>query len=173
MLLNYELALKNWCCWALVLEKTLESPLDCKEIKLVNPKGNQSWIFFRTTDAEPEAPVHWPPDEKDWLTGKDLDTGKDWRQEKGITEEKMVGWHHWLSGCEFEQALEDGEGQGSLVCCSHGVAKSWTRLSNWTQLNLKAFTQQIIDKMKRQTTEWEKIFGNDMTDMKLISNIYK
>ena len=152
MLLNYELALKNWCCWALVLEKTLESPLDCKEIKLVNPKGNQSWIFFRTTDAEPEAPVHWPPDEKDWLTGKDLDTGKDWRQEKGITEEKMVGWHHWLSGCEFEQALEDGEGQGSLVCCRPWCCKesnTTERLNNnnnqshWLQNHYQVFWASI------------------------------
>ena len=85
------------------LEKTLESPLDCKEIKLVNPKGKQSWIFIGKTDAETEAPVLWPPDMKNWLIGKDPDAGKDWRQEeKGTTEAEMVGWHHWLNGHEFE-----------------------------------------------------------------------
>ena len=111
--------LKNWCFWTVVLEKTLESPLDCKEITPVRPKGNQSWIFTGRIDAEAEAPILWPPDTKSWLTGKDLDAGKDWRQEeKGTTEYKMVGWHHQLSGHEFEWALGDGEGQGSLVCCS-------------------------------------------------------
>ena len=110
---------KNWCFQTVVLEKTLESPLDCKEIKPVNPKGNQSWIFIGGTDAEAEAPVLWPPDVKSWLIGKDPDVGKDWRQEeKRMTEDKMVGWHHWLSGQEFEQAPQDGEGQGSLACYS-------------------------------------------------------
>ena len=112
-------ALKNWCFWTVVLEKILESPLDCKEIKPVNPKGNQSWVFTGRTDAKSEAPVLWPPDVKNWLTGKDPDAGKDWRQEeKGMTEDEMVGWHHWLIGHEFEQALGDGDGQGSLACCS-------------------------------------------------------
>ena len=110
-------ALKNWCFQIVVLEKTLESPLDCKEIKPVNPKGNQPWIFIGRTDDE--APVLWPPDRKSRLTGKDPDAGKDWGYEKkGVTEGEMVGWHHWLSGHEFEQALGDGEGQGSLECCS-------------------------------------------------------
>ena len=100
----------------MVLEKTLESPLDCKGIKAVNPKGNQSWIFIGWTDAEAEAPILWPPDVKNWLIGKDPDAGKDWRQEeKGITEHEMVGWHHGLDGHEFEQALEAGNGQGGLV----------------------------------------------------------
>ena len=107
---------KNWCFWTVVLEKTLESPLDCKEIHPVNPKGNQPWIFTGRTDAE--APMLWPPDSKSWLIGKDPDTGKDWRQEKGITEDEMVGWNHWLNWHEFEQALRDGEGPGSLACCS-------------------------------------------------------
>ena len=102
----------------MVLEKTLEGPLDSKEIKPVNPKENQSWIFTGRTDAEAEAPILWPPDVKSWLTGKDPDAGKDWRQEKGMTEDEMVGWHHWLNGHEFEQTLEDSEGQGSLACCS-------------------------------------------------------
>ena len=112
-------ALKNWCFWTVVLEKTLESPLDSKEIKLVNPKGNQSWIFIGRTDAEAETPVLWPPDGKNWLIRKDPDAGKDWRQEeKGMTEDEMVGWHHQLNGHEFEQALGVGDGQGSLACCS-------------------------------------------------------
>ena len=94
---------KNWCFWTVVLEKTLESLLDCKEIQLVHPKGNQSWIFIGRTDAEAEAPVLWSPDAKSWLTGKDPDAGKDWRQEeKGTTEDEMVGWHHRLNGHEFE-----------------------------------------------------------------------
>ena len=95
--------LKNWCFWNVVLGKTLESPLDCKEIKPVNPKGNQSWIFSRRTDAEAETPILWPPDVKNWLTGKDPDAEKDWRQkEKGKTEDKMVEWHHGVNGHEFE-----------------------------------------------------------------------
>ena len=102
----------------MVLDKTLESPLDCKDIKPVHPKGNQSWIFIGKTNAEAEAPVLWPPDVKSWLTGKDPDAGKDWRREKGMTEREMVGWHHRLDGHEFEQALWVGEGQGGLVCCS-------------------------------------------------------
>ena len=109
---------KNWCLPTVVLEKPLESPLDNK-IKPVNHKGNQSWIFTGRTDAEAVAPILWPPDVKNWLIWKDPDAGKDWRQkEKGMTEDEMVGWYHWLDGHEFEQALGDGEGQGSLVCCS-------------------------------------------------------
>ena len=105
--------------WTVMLEKTLESPLDFKEIKLVNPKGNQSWIFIGRTDAEAEAPTLWPPDVKSQLIRKDSDAGKDWEQEeKGATEDEMVGWHHWLNGHEFEQTPGDSEGQGSLACCS-------------------------------------------------------
>ena len=111
--------LKNWRFWNVVLEKTIESLLDCKEVKPINPKGNQSWIFIGRTDAEAEAPILWSPDAQSWLTGKDPDAGKDWRQEeKGMTEDEMVGWHHWLNWHEFEQAPGDGEGQGSLACCS-------------------------------------------------------
>ena len=110
--------LKNWCLQTVVLEMTLESPMDCKEIKPVNPKGNQPWTFIGRTDAEVEAPTLWPPDTKNWLTGKDPDAGKDRKQEKEMTEDEMVGWHHWLNGHESEQAPGDGEGQGSLVCCS-------------------------------------------------------
>ena len=111
-------ASKNWCFWTVVLEKTLESPLDFKEIKSVHPKGNQSWIFIGRTDAE--APILWPPDAKNWLTGKDPDAGKDWRQEKGTTEDKMTGRHHQLNGHEFEQDPGDG-GQKPGVLQSMGL----------------------------------------------------
>ena len=129
------LALKNWCFWIVVLEKTLESPLDCKEIKPVNPTGNQSWIFIGRTDAEAEGPILWPPDAKNWLTGKDPDAGKDWRQEdKGTPEDEMVGWHHQLNGHEFEQAPGAGDGQGYLACCSPWGRKEsdTTERLNWT-----------------------------------------
>ena len=109
---------KNWCFWTLVLKNTLESPLDCKKIKLVNPKGNQSWIFIGRTDAEAETPILRPSDPNSWLIRKDPDAGKDWRwEEKGTTEDEMVEWHYQLNGHEFEEGLGDGEGQGSLVCC--------------------------------------------------------
>ena len=112
---------KNWGFWTVVLQKTLESPLDCKEVKPINPKGTQSWIFIGRTEAE--APVLWPPDAKSQLIRKDPDAGKDWRQEeKGMTEDEMVGWHHWLHGPAFEQAPGDGDGQGGLACCD-----SWGR----------------------------------------------
>ena len=112
-------ALKNWCFWIVVQEKILESSLDCEEIKPVNPKGNQSWIFIGRTDAEAEAPIIWPPDAKSQLTGKDPDAGKDWGQEeKGETEEERAGWHHQLNGREFEQTPGDSGGQRSLSCCS-------------------------------------------------------
>ena len=111
--------LKNWCFWSVVLEKALESPFDCEEIKPVNPKRNYSWIHIGMTDAEAEAPILWPPDAKNWLLGKDPDAGQDWRQEeKGTTDYEMVGWHNWLNGDYFEQALGIGVRQGSLACCS-------------------------------------------------------
>ena len=112
-------ALKNWCLPTVVLEKTLESPLNYKEIQPVHPKGNQPWIFIWRTDAKAEAPILWPPDAKNLFIGKDPDAGKDWRQEeKGAIENEMVGWHHQLNGHEFEQTSGDSERQGSLVCCS-------------------------------------------------------
>ena len=110
---------KNWCFWTVVLEKTLASPLDCKEIQPVHPKGDQSWVFIGRTDTEAETPILWPPDAKSWLIGK-----RPWcwerlkEEEKGTTEDEMVGWHHWLNGHEFEQAPGDGEGQESLARCS-------------------------------------------------------
>ena len=126
---------KNWCFQTVVLEKTLKSPLDCKEIQPVHPKRDQSLMFIGRTDAEAETPVLWPPDVKNWLTGIDPDVGKDWRQEeKGMTEYEMVGWHHWLDALEFEQALGVGNGQGSLVCYSPwGLKESdTTDWLNWT-----------------------------------------
>ena len=117
---------KNWCFRTVVLQKTVESPLDFKEIKQVNPKENQSWIFIGRTDAEPEAPILWPPDLKRWLTGKDPNAGEDWRQEeKGTTEDKMVGGHHQFNGNEFEQAPGVGDGQGSLAHCFPWNHKDW------------------------------------------------
>ena len=111
--------LKNWCFWIVVLERTLESPLDCKVIKLINSKGNQSWIFIGSMDAEAEASILWPPVAKNWPIWKNPDAGKDWRQEeKEITEDEMVGSHHWLNGHEFEQSLGVGVGQGSLAFCN-------------------------------------------------------
>ena len=110
--------LQNWCFWTVVLEKTLKTPLDNKEIQPAHPKGNQSWIFIRRTDVEAETSILWPPDMQNWLIGKDPDAGKDWRQEEGTTEDEMVGWHHQLNGHEFVQTPEEREGQGSLVCYS-------------------------------------------------------
>ena len=111
-------ALKNWCFQIVVLEKILESPLDSKDIKPVNPKGNQLWIFIGRTDAEAEAPIFWPPDAKSWPTGKDPDAGKYGRQEKGTAENEIVRWHQWFNGHEFEQTLGDSGGQKNLECCS-------------------------------------------------------
>ena len=128
----------SWCFSTVVLEKSLESPLDCKEIQPVHPKGNQSWVFIGRTDAEAETPVLSPPDEKSWLIWKDPDAGKDWGQEeKGMTEEEMVGWHHQLNGHEFEQALGVSDGQGGLACCSPWGRKEsdTTGRLNWTDDN--------------------------------------
>ena len=116
-------ALKNWCFQIVVLEKTLESPLDCKEIKPVHPKGNQSWLLIGRTDAEAEASILWPPDVKGQVIREDPGAGKDWRQEKGMTEDEMVGCHHWLNQHEFEQIPGDSEGQGNMECCSSWVYK--------------------------------------------------
>ena len=111
-------ALKKWCFWT-VVEKTLESPLDCKEIQPVHSKGDQSWVFFGRTDAEAETPILWPPHAKSWLIGKDPDAGRDWgKEEKETTEDDMAGWHHHLNGHGFEWTSEVGDGQGGLVCCN-------------------------------------------------------
>ena len=136
---------KNRCFGTVVLERALGISLDCKEIQQVHPKGNQSWILIGRTDSEAETPILWPPDGKSWLIWKDPEAGKDWRQEeKGMTEDKMVGWHHWLNGHEFEQALGVGDGQGSLSCRSpwgHRVGHDWATEVNWTEwLHLNLIT---------------------------------
>ena len=132
-----------------MLEKTLESPLDSKEIQPVHPKGNQSWIFIGRTDAEAQTPILWPPHVKNWLTGKDSDAGKDWRQEeeKGITEDEMAGWHHRLKGHEFESTPGVGDGQGGLACCSPWGHREpdMTKHLNWTE---------VTEPYKTLTTEW-------------------
>ena len=139
-------SLKNWCFWTVVLEKTLESPLDCKEIKPVNHKGNLSSIFIERIDAK--APILWPPDVKSWLIRKDADAGKDWGQEEKGTEDEIVGWHHRLNGHEFEQAPGDGEGQGSLPCCSpwHYKESDTTEwLKNKMNSRMRRFTGQSLE----------------------------
>ena len=158
-------ALKNWCFWAVVLEKTLESPLDCKDIQLVNPKENQPWIFIGRTDAEAETLILWPPNAKNRLIGKDPDAGKDWGQEeKGSTEDEMVGWYHRVDGHEFEQALGVIDGQGSLACCSPCGCKEpdTTEQLNWLtdHVNTSYFYKghQIIIIWKRGPTVFEKPF---------------
>ena len=128
---------KNWCFWTVVLEKTLESPLDFKEIQPGHPKGDQSWVFIARIDVQAEAPILWLPDAKSWLIGKDPDAGKDWGQEeRGTTEEEMVGWHHWLSMDMdlggLQELVMDREAWHAEV---YGVTKSRTQLSNWTELN--------------------------------------
>ena len=129
---------KNWCFWTLVLEKTLESPLDRKEIKPVNSKGNQPWIFTGRTDAEAEAPILRPSNVKSQLIGRDPDAGKDGRQEeKGTTQDEMVGWNHQFNGHEFEQALGGSEGQGGLACCSpRGCKESEANEQQLDKLNI-------------------------------------
>ena len=143
-------ALKNWCFWIVVLEKTLESPLDSKEIHPVNHKGNQSWIFIGRTDAE--TPILWPPDGKSWLIWEDPDPGKGWRWEgKGTTEDEMVGWHHWLDGHELEQAPGVCNGQGSQLCCSPWCHKVWDMFEwlSWVELKeLEKFFEEVSCKVK-------------------------
>ena len=128
---------KNWCFWTVVLEKTLESPLDCKQIQPVHFKGDQSWVFFGRTDAKAETPILWPPHARSLLVGKDSDAGRDWGQEeKGMTEDEMAGWHHWLDGHEFEWTLELVTDREAWHAAIHGVTKSQTWLSDWTELML-------------------------------------
>ena len=125
---------KNWCFWTVVLEKTLESPLESQEIQPVNPKGNQPWIFFGRTDAEAEIPILWPPDVMNGLTRKDPDSGKDWRwEQKGLTEDEMVGWHHWLDGHEFEQAWELVMDREAWRATVYEVTGSRMQVNDWTE----------------------------------------
>ena len=139
---------KNCYFWTVVLEKTLESPLDCKEIQPVNPKGNQYWIFIGRTDAKADAPILWLPAAKNWLIWKDLDAGKDWRQEeKGMTEDEMVEWHHRLNGHEFEQIQGESEGQGSLECCSpqgRRVGYNWQLNNEWQIMPIFSILPNIL-----------------------------
>ena len=136
-------ALKNWCFWTVVLEKTLESPLDCKEIQPVHSEGDQPWDFFGRNDAKAETPVLWPPHGKSWLIGKESDAGRDWEQEeKGTIENEMVGWHHWFNGPEFEWTPGVGDGQVDPACCdSRGRKESdmteWLNWLNWTEGHYK------------------------------------
>ena len=141
--------LKNWCFWIVVLDKALESSLDCKKIQLVYPKGDQSWVF---TDAEAETPILWPPHAKSWRIGKDSDEGRDWGQEeKGKTEDEMAGWHHWLDACEFEWTLGVGDGQGGLACCDSWGHKDcdMTEWLNSTELNWTEAAQTIHSCLRR------------------------
>ena len=137
-------ALKNWCFWTVVLEKTLESPLDCKEIQPVHPK-DQSWVFIGRTDFEAETLIFWEPDAKNWLIWKDPDAGKDWGQEeKGTTEDEMAGWHHWLMDMglgRLQELVMDKEALGAAV---HGVVKSRTWLSDWTEVNYTNLSLYIV-----------------------------
>ena len=136
---NESWAQKNSCFWTVVLEKTLENPLDYKEIQPIHPKGDQSWVFIARTDVEAETPILWPPDAKSWLIWKDPDTGEDWRQEeKGMTEDEMVGWHHQLNGHGFGWTPGVGDGQGGLACCVWWGCKelNTTEQLNWTVLTL-------------------------------------
>ena len=140
--------LKNWCFWTVVLEETLESPLDCREIQPVHPKGNQCWIFIERTDAEAETPIVWPPDVEGWFIWKDPDAGKDWQQEKkGTTQDEMVGWHHQLDGHDFEQVPGVGDGQGALACCSPWGCKEsdTTERLNWTELNWGVVLEKTLE----------------------------
>ena len=136
--------LKNWCFWTVVLEKTLESPSDCKEIQPVHPKGDQSWVFIWGTDVEAETPILWPPDAESWLIWKDPDARKDWGQEeKGTTEDEMVGWRHLHNGHGFGWTLGVGDGQGGLACCSLWGCKE-SDMTEWTELKVLSFMWVIL-----------------------------
>ena len=145
---------KNWCFWTVVLEKALESPLDCKEIQPAHYKGEQSWNFFGRNDSKAETPVLWPPHAKTCLVGKDSDAGRDWGQEKGMTEDEMAGWHHQLDGHEFEWTLRVGDGQRGLACCNswgRKVRHDWVTELNWTDVGTRdqiANIHWIIEKAK-------------------------
>ena len=138
----------NWCFWTVVLEKTLEIPLDCKEIQPVHSEGDQPWDFCGRNDAKAETPVLWPPHVKSWLIGKDFDAGRDWGQEeKGTTEDEMAGWHHWLDGRETEWTLGVGDGQGGLECCDSWGCKELdtTEQLNWTELKHSLHDSSLSD----------------------------
>ena len=159
-------SLKNWCLWTVVLEKTLESPLDNKEIKPVNPKENQAWVLIGRTDAEAEAPILWLPNAKSLLIGKDHDAEKDWRQEdKGAAEDGTVGWHHWLNRCEFELAPGDGEGQGRLPCCN-----PWGRKKSDTIERLKKNSNTSHMMWGRSGRPWERL--QETAGVRLVQTVH-
>ena len=138
---------KNWCFWTVVLEKTLESPLDCKDIQPVHSEGDQPWVFFERNDVKAEIPLLWLPHTKSWLIGKDSDAGRDWGQEeKGTTEDEMAGWHHGLSGRKFEWTPGIGDGPGGLACCgSWGRKESdTTEQLNWTELPISSWMTLML-----------------------------
>ena len=150
---------KNWCFWTVVLEKTLESPLDCKETQPVHPKGDQPWMFIGRTDAEAETPILWSPHVKSRLIGKDPDFGRDWGQEeKGMTEDEMVRWYHRLDGCRFGWTPGICDWQGGLACCQ-GVEKSQTWLSDWTGTG-KLYRSLTAWHLKKKTCKTFKLSGN-------------
>ena len=158
-----DISLKNWCFWTVVLGKTPESPLDCKEMQPVHSEGDQSWIFIGRTDAKAETPILWQPDAKNWLIGKDPDAVKDRRlEERGMTEDEMVGWHHQINGHEFEQALGDGEGQGSLACCSPWGHKELdtTEWLNWTEGRKRKMTERGKEVRKEGTRKVTEVSKN-------------
>ena len=156
---------KNWCFWTVVLEKTLESPLDCKEIQPVHPKGNESWVFIGGTDVEAETPIFWPHDEKSWLIWKDPDVGKDWGQEKGMMEHEMAGWHYRLNGHGFGWTSGFGDGQGDLACCGSWGRKEldMTEPLNWTELSDNPFQVatewSLVSSVKRSRGKRSKSLG--------------
>ena len=164
---------KNWCFWTVVLEKTLESPLDCKEIQPVHFKGDQPWHFFGRNDAKAETPVLWPPHAKSWLIGKDSDAGRDWGQEeKRMTKDEMAGWHHWLDGRESEWTLGVGDGQEGLECCNswgrrvgHNCATDliWSDIisKNCDYIIYQRLLRNLIQSLASQTYNIERIFWID------------
>jgi len=158
---------KNWCFWTVVLEKTLESPLDCKEIQPVHSKGDQPWDFFGRNEAKAETPVLWPPHVKSWLTGKDSDAGREWGQEKGTTEDEMAGWHHWLDGRESGWTPGVGDGQGGLVCCdSWGcrVGHDWATELNWMFIESVMLSNHVIlCHLELAVQNWVFIFKTALT----------
>ena len=169
-------ALKNWSFWTVVLEKTHESPLDCKEIQPVHPKANQSWIFVGRTDAETETPILWPPDMKNWLTGKYPDTGKAWRwEEKGMTKDEMFGSYHWLDGHKFylDISLGFGDGQGSLACCSPWGHKELdtTEWLNWWRKHLLQLSEELrtARSLKEILSKWMTLLVVFITNFYLVA----
>ena len=180
--LQRRIRLKKWCFWTVLLEKTLESPLDCKKIQPVHPKGNQSWMFIGRTDTEAETPILWPPDAKSWFIWKDPDAGKDWRQEeKGMTEDEMVGWCHWLNGHECEQAPGVGNGQGGLVCCGLWGHKESdvTEQPNWLtclflkQMSLKSSTWWLFLPSNSKPIQYEQNMLNTCKHIILLLKVFE